>query len=197
MWLSDTSIKRPVLATVVSLLLLAVGMMSFDRMSLREYPNVDPPVVTIDTTYLGASAQVVESRITKRIEDRIAGISGIEYMSSESTDGRSKITVEFSINRDIDAAANDIRDRVSRIADDLPVQADPPEVEKVDGDESPIMWFNLASDSMTIPELTDFAERYIVDRFSVLDGVARVRIGGGQSFALRIWLDPKRWPNTA
>lgn len=192
MWLSDTSIKRPVLATVVSLLLLAVGMMSFDRMSLREYPNVDPPVVTIDTTYLGASAQVVESRITKRIEDRIAGISGIEYMSSQSTDGRSKITVEFSINRDIDAAANDIRDRVSRIADNLPVQADPPEVEKVDGDESPIMWFNLASDSMTIPELTDFAERYIVDRFSVLDGVARVRIGGGQSFALRIWLDPKK-----
>ncbi|MGC9386948.1 MAG: efflux RND transporter permease subunit [Hydrogenovibrio sp.] len=192
MWLSDTSIKRPVMATVVSLLLLAVGLMSFDRMSLREYPNVDPPVVSIDTTYLGASAAVVESRITKRIEDRIAGISGIEYISSQSTDGRSKITVEFSINRDIDAAANDIRDRVSRILDNLPEQADPPEVEKVDGDESPIMWFNLASDSMTIPELTDFAERYIVDRFSVLDGVARVRIGGGQSFALRIWLDPNK-----
>ncbi|MDG4811428.1 efflux RND transporter permease subunit [Hydrogenovibrio sp. 3SP14C1] len=192
MWLSDTSIKRPVLATVASLLLVAFGLMAFDRMSLREYPNVDPPVVSIETTYLGASAEVVESRITKQIEDRIAGVSGIEYISSQSTDGRSNITVEFSINRDIDAAANDIRDRVSRIADNLPVAADAPEVEKADGDDSPIIWFNLASDRMTIPELTDFAERYIVDRFSVLEGVARVRVGGGQSFALRVWLNPQK-----
>lgn len=192
MWLSDTSIKRPVLATVASLLLVAFGLMAFDRMSLREYPNVDPPVISIETTYLGASAEVVESRITKQIEDRIAGVSGIEYISSQSTDGRSNITVEFSINRDIDAAANDIRDRVSRIADNLPVAADAPVIEKADGDDSPIIWFNLASDRMTIPELTDFAERYIVDRFSVLDGVARVRVGGGQSFALRVWLNPQK-----
>uniref|UniRef100_Q31E33 Resistance-Nodulation-Cell Division (RND) superfamily cation efflux transporter n=1 Tax=Hydrogenovibrio crunogenus (strain DSM 25203 / XCL-2) TaxID=317025 RepID=Q31E33_HYDCU len=192
MWLSDTSIKRPVLATVASLLLVAFGLMAFDRMSLREYPNVDPPVISIETTYLGASAEVVESRITKQIEDRIAGVSGIEYISSQSTDGRSNITVEFSINRDIDAAANDIRDRVSRIANNLPVAADAPVIEKADGDDSPIIWFNLASDRMTIPELTDFAERYIVDRFSVLDGVARVRVGGGQSFALRVWLNPQK-----
>lgn len=192
MWLSDTAVKRPVLAAVASLLLFAFGLMAFDRMSLREYPNVDPPIVSIDTTYLGASAEVVEKRITKVIEDRIAGISGIDYISSTSTDGRSRIKVEFSINRDIDAAANDIRDRVSRIVDNLPEQADPPEVEKVEGDESPIMWFNLASDRLTIPELTDFAERNIVDRFSVLDGVARVRVGGGQSFALRIWLNPQK-----
>lgn len=192
MWLSDTSVKRPVLATVVSLLLLAFGLMAFDRMSLREYPNVDPPIVSIDTNYLGASASVVENRITKLIEDRIAGISGIVYISSTSTDGRSRIKVEFSINRDIDAAANDIRDRVARIVDNLPEQASAPEVEKVDGDESPIMWFNLASDQMSIPELTDFAERQIVDRFSVLDGVARVRVGGGQSYALRVWLNPQK-----
>lgn len=192
MWLSDTSVKRPVLAAVMSLLLLAFGLMAFDRMSLREYPNVDPPVVSIDTRYLGASAEVVENRITKVIEDRIAGISGIDYISSTSTDGRSRIKVEFSINRDIDAAANDIRDRVARIVDNLPEQADAPEVEKVEGDESPIMWFNLASDRMSIPELTDFAERYIVDRFSVLDGVARVRVGGGQSYALRVWLNPQK-----
>ena len=131
--------------------------------------------------------------LPKKIEDRIAGISGIEYISSASSDGRSRITVEFSIDRDIDAAANDIRDRVSRIVDSLPEQALAPEVEKADSDESPIMWFNLASDDMSIPELTDFAERYIVDRFSVLDGVARVRIGGGQSFSLRIWIDPQNW----
>ncbi|MDG6778825.1 efflux RND transporter permease subunit [Thiomicrorhabdus sp. zzn3] len=192
MWLSDTSVKRPVLATVASLLLLAFGLMAFDRMSLREYPNVDAPIVTIDTEYLGASAQVVENRITKLIENRISGISGIRFIESTSSDGRSRIKVEFSIDRDIDAAANDIRDRVSRIADNLPEQAKPPEVEKVDGDESVIMWFNLNSDQMSIPELTDYAERYLVDRFAVLDGVARVRVGGGQSYALRIWLNPQQ-----
>ncbi|BBP47014.1 multidrug transporter [Thiosulfatimonas sediminis] len=190
MWLSDISVKRPVLAFVVSALLLAFGLMSFERMSLREYPNIDPPIVNISTDYLGASASVVESRITKVIENRISGISGIEYIESSSQDGRSQIKVEFSLDRDIDAAANDIRDRVSRIADNLPEQADPPDVQKVDGDESVIVWFNLASDRMTVAQLTDFAERYVVDRFSVLDGVARVRIGGGQSYALRIWLDP-------
>lgn len=192
MWLSDTAVKRPVMATVASLLLLAFGLMAFDRMSLREYPNVDAPIVTIDTEYLGASAAVVESRITKIIENRISGISGIRFIESSSSDGKSQIKVEFSIERDIDAAANDIRDRVSRISDNLPEQASPPEVEKVDGDDSPIMWFNLNSDQMTVTELTDYAERYLVDRFATLDGVARVRVGGGQSYALRIWLDPKQ-----
>lgn len=190
MILSDISVKRPILAFVVSTLLLAFGLISFDRMSLREYPNIDPPIVTIDTKYLGASATVVENRITKLIENRISGVNGIKYISSTSEDGRSKITVEFSLERDIDAAANDLRDRVSKVLDNLPNQADPPEVEKADGDESVIMWFNLASDRLDVTELTDYAERYVVDQFSVLDGVARVRVGGGQSYALRIWLDP-------
>ncbi|MDX1351687.1 MAG: efflux RND transporter permease subunit, partial [Thiomicrorhabdus sp.] len=150
------------------------------------------PIVTIDTQYLGASAQVVENRITKLIENRISGVSGIQYIESTSSDGRSRIKVEFSIERDIDDAANDIRDRVARIADNLPEQATAPEVEKVDGDENVILWFNLASDQMTVPQLTDYAERYLVDRFSVLDGVARVRVGGGQSYALRIWLNPQK-----
>jgi len=192
MWLSDTSVKRPILATVASLLLLAFGLMAFDRMSLREYPNVDAPIVNIDTSYLGASAQVVENRITKLIENQISGVSGISYIESTSSDGRSSIKVEFSIDRDIDDAANDIRDRVARISDNLPEQASAPEVEKVDGDENVIMWFNLSSDQMTVPQLTDYAERYLVDRFSVLDGVARVRVGGGQSYAIRIWLNPKQ-----
>ena len=191
MWLSDTAVKRPVLATVVSLLLLAFGVMAFDRMSLREYPNVDAPIITIDTSYLGASAEVVESRITKIIENRISGITGIQFIESTSRDGQSKIQVEFSIERDIDAAANDIRDRISRILRELPEQADPPEVEKADGDDSPIMWFNLNSDRMTVPELTDYAERYLIDRFSSIDGVGQVRIGGGQTLAMRIWLNPQ------
>ncbi|BBP42327.1 efflux RND transporter permease subunit [Thiosulfativibrio zosterae] len=192
MWLSDTAVKRPVLATVVSLLLLAFGLMAFDRMSLREYPNVDPPIVNITTNYLGASASVVESRITKIIENRISGVAGIQSIESTSSDGRSSIKVEFGINNDIDNAANDIRDRIARIMDNLPEQADPPEVQKVDGDESVILWLNLNSDRMSVPQLTDYAERYLLDRFSVLDGVANVRIGGGQSLALRIWLDPAK-----
>lgn len=189
MMLSDVSVKRPVLAAVMSLLLVAFGLVAFDRLSLREYPNIDPPIVSITTTYAGASAAVIESRITKIIEDRIAGVEGIQYIQSTSSDGRSKITIEFDINRDIDAAANDVRDRVSRLARELPIEADQPEVEKVDGDDDVIMWFNLTADNMTVPQLTDYASRYLVDRFSVLDGVARVRIGGGQEYAMRLWLD--------
>ncbi|MDY0137511.1 MAG: efflux RND transporter permease subunit [Thiomicrospira sp.] len=189
MLLSDVSVKRPVLAAVMSLLLVAFGLVAFDRLSLREYPNIDPPIVSITTTYTGASAAVIESRITKVIEDLIAGVEGIEYIESTSSDGRSNIKIEFAISRDIDAAANDVRDRVSRVARNLPEGADLPEVRKVDGDEDVIIWFNLTADNMTVPQLTDYAKRYLLDRFAVLDGVARVRIGGGQEYAMRLWLD--------
>ena len=173
----------------MSLLLIAFGLLSFDRLPLREYPDIDPPIVTVDTTYPGAAANVVENRITELIEDRISGIEGIRTIASISEDGRSRVTVEFAINRDIDAAANDIRDRVSAILDDLPDEADPPDIQKQDSNEDVIMWLNLAGEGMGIPELTDYARRYLVDRFSVLDGVARVRVGGGQVYAMRIWLD--------
>ena len=189
MVLSDLSVKRPVFASVISLLLIAFGLVAFDRLPLREYPDIDPPVVSIDTSYRGASAAVVETRITEVIEDRISGISGIKFISSISEDGRSRITIEFNIGRDVDAAANDIRDRVSGVLDDLPDEADPPEIEKVDSNDDVIMWLNLTSDRMTVLELTDYAERYLTDRFSALDGVARVRVGGGLSYAMRIWLD--------
>ncbi|MBK1647943.1 efflux RND transporter permease subunit [Rhabdochromatium marinum] len=189
MMLSDLSVRRPVLATVMSLLLVAFGLVSFDRLSLREYPDIDPPVVSIDTVYPGASANVVETRITQLIEDRIAGVEGIESISSSSQDGRSRITIEFDIGRDIDGAANDIRDRVSGVLDQLPVEAEPPDIQKVDSNDDVIMWLNLVSDRMTVPELSDYARRYLVDRFSVLDGVARVRVGGQQTYAMRVWLD--------
>ncbi len=189
MILSDVSITRPVFASVMSLLLIAFGLLSFDRLPLREYPDIDPPIVTVDTSYPGAAANVVENRITELVEDRISGIEGIRYIASTSEDGRSRVTVEFDINRDIDAAANDIRDRVSAILDDLPDEADPPDIQKQDSNDDVIMWLNLAGEGMTIPELTDYARRYLVDRFSVLDGVARVRVGGGQVYAMRIWLD--------
>lgn len=189
MMLSDVSIKRPVFASVISLLLIAFGVVAFDRLTLREYPNIDPPVVSIRTNYPGAAANIVETRITKVIEDRISGVEGIRYIESSSENGVSNITVQFDTGHDMDAAANDIRDRVSRALGNLPDEADPPEVQKVSSDEDVIIWFNFAGEDMTMPELTDYAQRYLVDRFSVIDGVARVRIGGEQRFAMRVWLD--------
>ncbi len=189
MLLSDTAIKRPVFATVIAALIVVFGIVSFMRLPLREYPDIDPPVVTIDTRYAGASASIVETRITQVIEDRIAGVEGIRFISSNSSDGRSRISVEFKIDRDIDAAANDMRDRVQGILDNLPPEADPPEIEKADSSDDVIIWLNLASDQMTTPEISDFAERYLMDRFSALDGVARIRVGGARNYAMRVWLD--------
>ncbi|WP_295408871.1 efflux RND transporter permease subunit [uncultured Thiocystis sp.] len=191
MILSDLSITRPVLASVLSLLLVAFGLVAFDRLPLREFPDIDAPVVSVETLYPGAAANVVESRITQLIEDRIAGVEGIRTVESTSQDGRSAVTVEFNSDRDIDGAANDIRDRVSGILDQLPAEAEPPEIQKVDSNEDVILWLNLTSDRLTLPELTDYARRYLVDQFSVLDGVARVQVGGNQVFAMRIWLDRK------
>ncbi len=189
MLISDISVKRPIFASVISLLMIAFGLVAFDRIPLREYPRIDPPIVTIKTGYRGAAASVVETRITKLIEDQIAGVEGIEYIQSVSNDGNSRITIEFDIERDMDSAANDIRDRVAGVLGDLPEEADAPEVQKEIGDDDVIMWLNFVGEGMTIPELTDYAQRYLVDRFSVLNGVARVRIGGGLRYAMRIWLD--------
>ena len=188
MILSDISVKRPVFASVVSLLLVVFGLVAFTDLPLREYPDIDPPIVSVDTLYPGASANIVETQITQLIEERIAGVEGIRSISSQSEDGRSVVTIEFSTGRDIDGAANDIRDRVATVADDLPAEADPPEIHKVDSNDDVIMWLNLSSNRLSVPELTDYADRFLIDRFSVLDGVSRVRIGGGQDFAMRIWL---------
>ncbi len=189
MMLSDISVKRPVFASVLSILLIAFGIVAFERLTLREYPNIDPPVVSIRTTYPGAAANIVETRITKVIEDRISGVEGIRYIESSSENGISNIIVQFDTGHDMDAAANDIRDRVSRAVPNLPDEAEPPEVQKVSSDEDVILWFNFAGENMTMPELSDYAQRYLVDRFSVIDGVARVRIGGEQRYAMRVWLD--------
>ncbi|MEP0707639.1 MAG: efflux RND transporter permease subunit [Parvibaculum sp.] len=189
MKLSDISVTRPVFAAVISLLLVAFGLVAFDRLPLREYPDIDPPVVSITTDYRGAAAAVIETRITEPIEERIAGIEGIAFMESSSSDGRSRVTIEFNPGRDVDAAANDIRDRVSGIVDDLPTEADPPDIRKEDSSDDVIMWLNLVSDRMSVLEMTDYAERHIVDRFSTLDGVARVRLSGERSYAMRVWLD--------
>ncbi len=189
MRLSDISIERPVFATVLSLLLIVLGVMSYTRLTLRELPAIDPPVVSVDVTYPGASASVVETRITQVLEDALAGIEGIESLQSRSVNGRASVTIEFTLDRDIEAAANDVRDAVSRVADRMPEEADPAEVEKADSDSEVIMWLNMSSTRMDTLQLTDYADRYVVDRLSALNGVSQVRVGGQQRYAMRIWLD--------
>jgi len=189
MKLSDLSITRPVLAVVMSLLLVVLGVMSFTRLTLRELPAIDPPIVSVDVEYTGASASVVESRITQVLEDALAGIEGIETIEARSRNGSSDISIEFAQTRDVEAAANDVRDAVSRVSDRMPDQARPPEISKVEADGDPILWLNMSSTAMDTLQLSDYAERYVVDRFSSLDGVAQVRIGGRQRYAMRVWLD--------
>ena len=189
MRLSELSVRRPVLATVISLLLVILGLLAASRLAIRELPDIESPIVSIETDYLGASADVVETKITQVIEDRVAGIEGITKITSESSDGRSSINLEFAPERDVDEAANDVRDRVSRLAGNLPEEADPPEIGKVDFNAESIIYLNLASDTLNVLELTDYGERVLVERLGVLPGVARVRLNGARRYAMRVWLD--------
>jgi multidrug efflux pump len=187
--LSDLSIRRPVFATVMSLLLITLGVMAFSRLTLRELPAIDPPVVSVDVSYPGASAGVVETRITQVLEDALSGIEGVESIDSRSVNGRSSISIEFTLSRDMEAAANDVRDAVSRVVDRLPDEADAPQIAKVESDAEPIIWLNMSSTTMDTLQLSDYADRYIKDRLASVEGVAQVRIGGEQRYAMRVWLD--------
>src|SRR3546814_7324578 len=146
MHLSDVTIRRPVLATVMSLLLVVLGALSYTKLALRELPDIDPPVVSIETNYTGASAAVVETRITQILEDAVSGIEGVDTLQSSSRNGRADVTIEFKLSRDIESAANDVRDAISRVVDRLPEEADPPEVAKVSADADVILWLNLNSE---------------------------------------------------
>ena len=189
MILSDVSIKRPVLATVLSLLIMVVGIASFLQLAIRENPDIDPPVVSVSVEYTGASPEVIESEVVEIIEGAIATVEGIRYIESQSRDGRAWITINFNLDQDVDTAANDVRDAIGRIANRLPEQADAPIVRKADADARPMLWISMTSDRLGAAELTDYARRYLVDRLSVLDGVASVDIGGERRYAMRIWLD--------
>ena len=189
MRLSELSVKRPVFATVISLMLVIIGLLAATRLAIRELPDVESPIISIETDYLGASADVVETKITQVIEDRVAGLEGIVKITSQSVDGRSSINLEFDPSRDVDAAANDVRDRVARVASALPEEADPPEIGKVDFNAEPVVWLNLSSDSLNVLQLTDYAERELVDRLGVLPGVARVQLRGARRYAMRVWID--------
>ncbi|ATC83117.1 hypothetical protein PAGA_a2901 [Pseudoalteromonas agarivorans DSM 14585] len=186
MKITDTSVKRPVFAIVINLLLLTFGLVAFSMLPLREYPDIETPIVSISTDYTGASAEIVETKITQILENRISGIEGIKSINSSSRNGRSNIVIEFDISRDIDAASNDVRERVARALDNLPEQVRPPEVSKSNSDESPIAWFVLNSETMNSLQLSDYAQRFIVDRLAVVDGVSNVRIGGERQYAMKI-----------
>ncbi len=189
MTLSDLSVRRPVLAIVLSLIIIAFGAIAFTTLPLRELPDVDQPVVSINTSYPGASAQVVETQITRVIEDQLSGIEGVDVINAVSRDGRSSINIEFTLDRDLEDAANDVRNAVSRARGSLPADVLEPVISKADSDASAIMWFSLNSDTLNTVELSDFAQRYIVDRLGVINGVANVQIGGDARRALRIWID--------
>ncbi len=189
MTLSDISVRRPVLAAVASLLLIVFGIAALRDIPVRELPDVDNAVVTVTTNYRGAAPEVIDTDITETVEGAVASISGIRSISSESRQGRSRVTIEFEAGQDIDVAANDVRDAVGRVRDDLPEEAEAPEVEKSDADADPVMRLAVTSDRMTTPEITDYIDRFIVDRLATLDGVANLRIYGDRPFAVRIWLD--------
>ena len=187
---SEFFIKKPVFCFVLASFLILVGYLSLKELPLRQFPDIERSEITIDTIYPGASSSIIETKITEIIEAQISGIDGIESISSVSRDGRSKVTIEFITDKNIDEAANDVRDSVSRILENLPKDSNPPEISKIDSDSNAIMWLNLTSDDINQLELTDYAERYLIDRLSVIPGVAKVRISGGKKKSLRIWLDP-------
>jgi len=189
MLLPDLSVRRPVFASVIALLLISFGSMAFLQLSTREYPDISPPQVSVNTSYEGAAADVIEKRITQPLEDEIGGIEGIRTLRSSSRDGLSSITIEFDLDRDIDAAANDVRDRVSRASRRLPEEAERPQVTKADAEATALIYISLEAENLTAMEITDYAERYLVDRLAVLPGVASVNIYGGAPRSMRIWID--------
>ena len=188
--LSDISVRRPVFAAVAAIILCVVGFASFQALTVRELPSVDPPVVSVSTSYRGASAEVIEERVTALIERQVSGIEGIDRVYSASRDGSSRISISFKLDRDLDAAANDVRDAVSRVTAQLPEQADPPQIFKATADSSPIMFLNFTSQTMNRLQMSDYAQRFLVERLSTVPGVASVGVGGAQFYAMRIWLNP-------
>jgi multidrug efflux pump len=189
MVLSDVSIKRPVFASVISLLIVVLGLAAYMRLPVREYPAIDQPIVNVTTVYKGASNQVVESRVTELVEAAVAGIEGVRTITSQSREERSSVSIEFRLGRDIDGASADVRDRVARVRARLPDGADDPVIAKVDGDQRAILWLTLASDRYSQLELTDYARRNIVDRLSIVPGVAQVNISGERRYSMRVWID--------
>ena len=188
--ISSISITRPVLATVISIFIVLFGIIGFTFLGVREYPSVDPPIITVTTNYTGANADIIESQITEPLEESINGIAGIRSLTSISSDGRSTITVEFELDVDLEAAANDVRDRVSRAVRNLPTDTDPPIVAKSDADSSPILSMTIQSDQRSLLELSELANNVFKERLQTIPGVSEIRIWGEKKFSMKLQLDP-------
>jgi multidrug efflux pump len=192
MQLPEIAIRRPVFATVLSLLVVLVGAVSFDRLAVREYPKIDEPVVTVSVKYAGASAEVIETQVTKPLEDSIAGIDAVDVITSISRAEQSQISVRFRLEKDADAAAAEVRDRTSRVRNKLPQAIDEPVIAKVEADAFPVIWLAFTSDTLTPLEVNDLVNRVVKSRLQTVTGVADVRIYGERKYAMRVWLDPDR-----
>lgn len=192
MKLSEFCIERPVFSTVMSLLMVLIGVVAFDRLTVREYPNIDEPVVSVTTTYTGASPEIVESQVTQILEGSVAGIAGIETITSSSRSESSRITIKFSLETDPDVAASEVRDRVGRVRGQLPDEIDEPIIAKVEADAQPVIFMVLTSDRLSPLELTDYADRTVTDQLQNLNGVAEIQIYGERRYAMRIWIDRAR-----
>lgn len=192
MSLSATSINRPVLATVMSLAIILFGIIGFNYLGVREYPSVAPPVITVSTTYVGANSDVMESQITEPLEQSISGIAGIRSMSSSSSEGRSRITIEFELSVDLEDAANDVRDKVSQAQRFLPPDTEPPVVTKSDADSSPIVFLSVRSSTRNLLELTEIAENRFKEVLQTIPGVSEARVWGAKTYAMRLWMDPAK-----
>jgi multidrug efflux pump len=192
MQLPETSIRRPVFATVLSLLIVLVGVVSFTRLNVREYPKIDNPVVTVETKYTGASSAVVESQVTKVLEDSLSGIEGVDVITSLSRQEQSQITINFVLSRDADSAAADVRDKVSRVRQRLPQGIDEPVIAKVEADAFPVIWLSFSADTLNVLQITDYANRIAKPMLQTAPGASDVRVYGERKYAMRIWLDPDR-----
>lgn len=192
MQLAETSIKRPVFSIVINLMIILLGLVAFDRLTVREYPNIDVPVVTVETNYLGASAKIIETQVTKPLEDSLSGIEGIDFIKSISRSEKSQITIQFRLSRDADAAASDVRDRVSRARDLLPDEVDEPIVAKVEADAQPIIWMSLSSETASDLDVSETADILVQDRLQVLPGVANVRLFAERRYTMRVNVDREK-----
>ncbi|SIS21814.1 multidrug efflux pump [Aquipseudomonas alcaligenes] len=192
MTLSDVCIRRPVFATVLSLIIVLLGLLAYQRLPVREYPNIDVPIVTVNVMYPGASPEIMESQVAQPVEDVLSGIEGLDFVSSISRSENTQITAQFRLGTDSDEAANDVRDRLGRVRSLLPGEIDEPMVQKVEADAQPVIWLAFYSERFSAMEITDVIERVVQDRLQTIPGVSEVLIRGARTYAMRIWLDPEK-----
>ena len=191
MYITEVSIKRPVVAWVMSLILIIFGVFVFSELPVRELPDgIQPPVVQVQTDYKSASAEIVDEEITQKLEDVIGGAEGIKNIDSSSLNGRSRINIQFNTDIDLDDAANDIRERVARVVDNLPSESNPPQILKQAAGFTTTMWVALSSPNWSDLDLGDYAERYLIDAFSSVPNVGRILVGGLRELSVRVWIDP-------